>query len=147
VAIAAFFGVTTAMGGGIVHYAQTLLLTILFLALSLLVVWTTRVEELPAAFTRIASPLRELGAPVDEWAHTLTLTVRTLPLLREEFRVLIAGRRLRPQPRTAGRRAQIAARCRELLDLLVAIVASSGRRASDLGRAATQRGGMRSVHR
>ncbi|HEX6453764.1 MAG TPA: ATP-binding cassette domain-containing protein [Trebonia sp.] len=146
VAIAAFFGVTTAIGGGIVHYAQTLLLTILFLALSLLVVWTTRVEELPAAFTRIASPLRKLRAPVDEWAHSLTLTVRTLPLLREESRVLIAGRRLRPRPRTAGRRAQIAERCRELLDLLVAIVASSARRASDLGRAATQRGGMRSVH-
>jgi energy-coupling factor transport system ATP-binding protein len=147
VAITAFFGVTTAMGGGIVHYAQTLLLTILFLALSLLVVWTTRVEELPVAFTRIVSPLRKLGVPVDEWAHTLTLTVRMLPLLREESRVLIAGRRLRPQPRTAGRRAQIAARCRELLDLLVAIVASSARRASDLGRAATQRGGMRIVRR
>jgi hypothetical protein len=31
------------------------------------------------------------------------------------------------------------------MDLVVAIVASAGRRASDLGRAATQRGGMRSA--
>lgn len=45
------------------------------------------------------------------------------------------------------RPAEIAciARCRELLDLVVAIVAAASRRASGLGRAATQRGGMRSV--
>jgi energy-coupling factor transporter transmembrane protein EcfT len=72
----------------------------------------------------------------------MALAVRTLPLLRDEFRVLIAGRRLRASPRATGRRARIVARCRELLDLVVAIVASAGRRASDLGRAATQRGGM-----
>jgi energy-coupling factor transporter ATP-binding protein EcfA2 len=144
-AIVVFFGLTAAIGGGIVHYAQSLLLTVLFLALSLLVVWTTRVEELPAAFVRIARPLRKLGAPVDEWAHTLALAVRTLPLLREELRVLIAGRRLRALPPAASRWARIAARCRELLDLVVALVASAGRRASDLGRAATQRGGMQSL--
>ncbi len=142
VAVVVFFGMTAAAGGGIVHYAQSLLLTILFLTLSLLVVWTTRVEELPAAFVRIARPLRKLGAPVDEWAHTLALAVRTLPLLREELRVLIAGRRLRASPRATSRWARIVGRCRELLDLVVAIVASAGRRASDLGRAATQRGGM-----
>jgi energy-coupling factor transport system permease protein len=142
VAIVAFFGVTAAVGGGIVHYAQSLLLTVLFLALTLLVVWTTRVEELPAAFVRIVRPLRKLGAPVDEWAHAVALAVRALPLLREELRVLIAGRRLRASPRATSRGARIVARCRELLDLVVAIVASGGRRASDLGRAATQRGGM-----
>ena len=47
-----------------------LLLTILFFGLSLLLIWTTRVEDLPAAFTRIAWPLRRLGLPVSEWAHT-----------------------------------------------------------------------------
>jgi energy-coupling factor transport system ATP-binding protein len=143
VAIVLLGGVAAAAGNGIVLYARSLLLTVLFFALSLLVVWTTRVEELPGAFARIAAPLRRFGAPVDEWAHTLALAVRTLPLLRDEFRVLIAGRRLRASPRATGRRARIVARCRELLDLVVAIVASAGRRASDLGRAATQRGGMR----
>lgn len=135
-------GAAAAAGSGIVLYAQSMLLTILFFALSLLVVWTTRVEELPAAFTRIVWPLRGLGVPVSEWAHAVTLAVRTLPLLREELRVLVAGRRLRA-PLPAGRRERALARCRELLDLLVAVVASSGRRASDLGRTAAQRGGMR----
>jgi energy-coupling factor transporter ATP-binding protein EcfA2 len=142
VAVLALGGAAAAAGSGIVLYAQSMLLTVLFFALSLLVVWTTRVEELPAAFTRIARPLRGLGVPVSEWAHAVTLAVRTLPLLREEFRVLVAGRRLRA-PLPAGRRERVIARCRELLDLLVAVVASSGRRAVDLGRTAAQRGGMR----
>jgi len=146
-AVTAFFGVTAAAGNGLAHYAESLLLLILFLALSLLVVWTTRVEELPAAFVRIVSPLRAVRAPVDEWAHTLTLAVRTLPLLHEEIRVLVAARRLRPRPKAAGPRDRITADGRELLDLVVAVVASAGRRASDLGRAATQRGGMRPVRR
>ncbi|HVT69437.1 MAG TPA: ATP-binding cassette domain-containing protein, partial [Trebonia sp.] len=136
-------GVAAAEGSGVVLYVQSLLFTILFFALSLLLVWTTRVEQLPAAFTRLAVPLRWLGLPVSEWAHTMTLAVRTLPLLRDEFRVLIAGRRLRAPLRGAGRRALVIARGRELLDLLVAVIASAGRRASDLGRTATQRGGMR----
>ena len=135
-------GVTAAAGRGLVLYAQAILLGILFLGLSLLVIWTTRVEELPAAFARMTRPLRAVRAPVDEWAHTLTLSVRTLPLLRDESRVLIAGRRLRAAP-PAGRTARVVAGARELLDLVIAVVASSGRRAADLGRAATQRGGMR----
>ena len=133
-----------AAGNGIGFYVQGLLITVLFLGLSLLLIWTTRVEDLPAAFTRIAWPLRRLGLPVNEWAHTMTFAVRTLPLLRDEFRVLIAARRLRAPLRAASRRARALARGRELLDIIVAVVASAGRRASDLGRAATQRGGMRS---
>jgi hypothetical protein len=75
----------------------------------------------------------------------VTLAVRTLPLLRDEFRVLVAGRRLRRPLRAPSRLARVLARCREVLDLVVAVVASAGRRASDLGRTATQRGGMRSL--
>jgi energy-coupling factor transporter ATP-binding protein EcfA2/energy-coupling factor transporter transmembrane protein EcfT len=145
-AILAVGGGAAAAGGGIVLYIQSMLLTVLFFGLSLLLVWTTRVEELPAAFTRVASPLRRLGVPVNEWAYTVTFAVRTLPLLRDEFRVLIAARRLRGPVRAASRRARALARGRELLDLVIAVVASAGRRASDLGRTATQRGGMRSVH-
>jgi energy-coupling factor transport system permease protein len=133
-----------AAGSGIALYVESMLFTVLFFSLSLLLIWTTRVEELPAAFTRIAAPLRRLGLPVNEWAHSVTFAVRTLPLLRDEFRVLIAARRLRKPLRAAGRRPRALARCRELLDLVVAVVASAGRRASDLGRTATMRGGMRS---
>ena len=137
--------VIAAAGSGLVLYLQAMLLTAEFFALSLLVVWTTRVEELPAAFTRIAAPLRKLGAPADEWAHAVTFAVRTLPLLRDEFRVLIAARRLRAAPPPAAGLIRATARGRELFDLVVAVVASAGRRAADLGRAATQRGGLRSA--
>jgi energy-coupling factor transporter ATP-binding protein EcfA2/energy-coupling factor transporter transmembrane protein EcfT len=146
-AIIALGGVAAAAGGGIALYAESMLLTVIFFALSLLLIWTTRVEELPAAFTRVASPLRGLGLPVNEWAHSMTFAVRTLPLLRDEFRVLIAARRLRGPARAPTRRARALARGREALDLVIAVVASAGRRASDLGRTATQRGGMRSSGR
>jgi energy-coupling factor transport system ATP-binding protein len=138
-------GVSAAVGGGFGHYALSMVLAVLFLALALLMIWTTRIEDLPAAFARMARPLRKIGAPVDEWAHTLALTVRTLPLLRDELRVLIAARRLRTPSRATSRRARILARGREPADLVVATVASAARRASDLGRAATQRGGMRPI--
>jgi len=88
-----------------------------------------------------------LGVPVNEWAHTVTFAVRTLPLLRDEFRVLIAARRLRTPSRAANRRTRTIARSHELLDLVIAVVASAGRRASDLGRTATQRGGLQSFDR
>jgi energy-coupling factor transport system ATP-binding protein len=139
-AIVLLGGAAAAAGSGLVLYVQSMLLTVLFFALSLLLIWTTRVEDLPASFTRIASPLRRLGVPVNEWAHTVTFAVRTLPLLRDEFRVLIAARRLRAPLRAANRRT----RSHELLDLVIAVVASAGRRASDLGRTATQRGGLQS---
>jgi len=145
-AIVLLGGAAAAAGSGLVLYVQSMLLTILFFALSLLLIWTTRVEDLPASFTRIASPLRRLGVPVNEWAHTVTFAVRTLPLLRDEFRVLIAARRLRTPLRAANRRTRTLARSHELLDIVIAVVASAGRRASDLGRTATTRGGLRSMN-
>ena len=144
-AIVLLGGAAAAAGNGLVFYVQAMLLTVIFFGLSLLLIWTTRVEDLPAAFTRVAWPLRRLGAPVSEWAHTVTFAVRTLPLLRDEFRVLLAARRLRVPPRAASLRARARAVRRELLDLVIAVVASAGRRASDLGRTATMRGGLRSL--
>lgn len=134
-------GAFTATGGGLIPYVQSLCLTVLFLGLTLLLVWTTHVEALPAALRRLASPLSRLGAPVDEWVHSLALAVRTLPLLREELRILLAARSLRRQkPQSRGLR-HVASGGREVLNLTVAILASASRRARDLGQAATQRGG------
>ncbi|MCU1586013.1 MAG: cobalt transporter [Microbacteriaceae bacterium] len=135
-AVASFFG------HGLALYAQSILLTVLLFALSLVVVWTTRVEQLPGAFTALARPFRLVGAPIEDWAHALALTVRTLPVLQDEIRVLLAARRLRHPSPSGTRRALLASRARELTDLLVAIVASAGRRATDLAHAMTIRGGL-----
>jgi energy-coupling factor transport system ATP-binding protein len=135
-AVASFFG------HGLALYAQSILLTVLLFALSLVVVWTTPVEQLPGAFIALARPLRLVGAPIEDWAHALTLTVRTLPVLQDEIRVLLAARRLRRPSPSETRRARLASWARELADLLVAIVASAGRRATDLAHAMTIRGGL-----
>ncbi len=131
------------LGGGIMLFLQATALTVLLLTLSLVVVWTTSVESLPRAFRTLARPLRALRAPVDEWAHTLTLAIRTLPQLQDEFRVLVAARRLRRTAPTGGPLARMRSRARGAVDLLVGAVAAAGRRSSDLGRAMTVRGGIR----
>ena len=84
-----------AAGSGIVLYVESMLFTVLFFSLSLLLIWTTRVEDLPGAFTAAG------GQPTGTGPH--------------------------PRPRAArprGRRGGL------------------GRRASDLGRTATMRGGL-----
>lgn len=135
--------VASFLGGGIMLFLQATALTVLLLTLSLVVVWTTSVESLPRAFRTLARPLRALRAPVDEWAHTLTLAIRTLPQLQDEFRVLVAARRLRRPAPSGGPLARMRSRARGAVDLLVGAVAAAGRRSSDLGRAMTVRGGIR----
>lgn len=145
VALLIVSGAAAAIGGGWVPYVQSILLSLLVFALSLLVIWTTPVELLPSAFLRMTRPLRVLRAPVDEWAHTLAIVVRSLPLMREETRTLLAARRLRRHVRPHGVGARLRAIVGETLDLVIAVLASAGRRSVDLGRAMTRRGGMPSL--
>jgi energy-coupling factor transporter transmembrane protein EcfT len=135
-AAASFFG------HGIELYLQSILLTALLFALSLVVIWTTRLEQLPGAFIALARPFRFVGAPIDEWAHALTITVRTLPVLQDEVRILLAARRLRRPAPSGRRRARLASVATEIIDVAVAVIASAGRRATELANAMTIRGGL-----
>lgn len=46
---------------------------------------TASAESLVLAFGRILRPLNRAGVPVDEFVSTMRLTVRSLPVLREQF--------------------------------------------------------------
>jgi energy-coupling factor transport system permease protein len=78
--------------------------------------------------------------PVDEWAVAVALCVRSLPLLVDELRTLVAARRLRPAPPRPGR-STLQRWLDEPVDLLVAALAVSMRRAGELAEAITARGG------
>lgn len=125
--------------GDLELYVRFTCLATLLLAASAMVTWTTPLGELAPAFARLAAPLRRLHLPVDEWAVTISLTVRSLPLLFEELRVLLAARRLRPAPDRAG--GALEARLDEGIDILTAALAASLRRAGEVGEAITARGG------
>ena len=120
----------------VLRYMQVLVFGLLLLGASFLVAWTTTLGEIAPAIASLAAPLRRLRLPVDEWAVAIALSLRSLPLLLDEMRILRAGRRLRPSGSGAH-----GARDNTLTDLITAVMAVALRRAGELGEAITARGG------
>lgn len=122
--------------GAVLHYVQAMIFALLLVVSSFLIAWTTPMGEIAPAFAKLAAPLRILRIPVDELAVVVALTLRGLPLLLDEMRILRAARRLRPNGGLLQRATDNA-----LMDILTAAMAVSTRRAGELGEAITARGG------
>jgi energy-coupling factor transport system permease protein len=103
--------------------------------------WTTPLGEIAPAVSRLLAPLKLIRVPVDEFAAAVALCVRSLPLMVDEIRTLVAARRLRPAPPRPGR-STIERWLDELVDLLTAALAVSVRRSGELAEAITARGGI-----
>jgi energy-coupling factor transport system ATP-binding protein len=116
-------------------------LSIVLLGLGALVSWTTNVAEIAPAVGTLGRPLRPLQIPVDDWSVALALALRAFPMLIDEFRVLFAARQLRPKQTPRTRWARLRRRAGEVIDLIVAIVTVTLRRADEMGDAITARGG------
>ncbi|MVU79131.1 energy-coupling factor transporter transmembrane protein EcfT [Nocardia sp. ET3-3] len=129
----------------LVRYAQVIVFGFLLLGSTFLVAWTTPMGEIAPALAKLGAPLKKIGwtrdgvrrtVPVDEWAVVVALTLRGLPLLLEEMRILRAARKLRPKDSLVHRASE-----NPLVDILTASMAVSTRRAGELGEAITTRGG------
>ncbi len=120
----------------VLHYAQTMTFALLLVISSFLIAWTTPMGEIAPALAKLGAPLRLLRIPVDEWAVVVALTLRGLPLLLDEMRILRAARKLRPNDGLLQRATDNA-----MMDILTAAMAVSTRRAGELGEAITARGG------
>ncbi|MGY4098608.1 energy-coupling factor transporter transmembrane component T family protein [Nocardia sp. R16R-3T] len=120
----------------VVRYLNVTVFGLILLAASLLIPWTTPMSDIAPALAKLGAPLRKFRVPVDEWAVVIALTLRGLPLLMDELRVLRAARRLRPKDGLFNRAAD-----NPLVDILTAAMAVSSRRATELGEAITARGG------
>nr|WP_233147914.1 energy-coupling factor transporter transmembrane protein EcfT [Mycobacterium sp. IS-836] len=127
--------------GGLLDFLRLTALSVVLLGLGALVSWTTNVAEIAPAVATLGRRLRPLRIPVDDWAVALGLALRTFPMLIDEFRVLYAARRLRPKdtPRTRGARLRRLAA--DVIDLVVAVITVTLRRADEMGDAITARGG------
>ncbi|MFG1794561.1 energy-coupling factor transporter transmembrane component T family protein [Nocardia sp. NPDC049149] len=123
-------------GHAVLRYAQVVVFGLIMVAASLLVAWTTPMSDIAPALARLGAPLRKIRVPVDEWAVVVALTLRGLPLLMDEIRVLRAARKLRPKDGVLYLATENA-----LIDILTAAMAVSTRRAGELGEAITARGG------
>lgn len=127
--------------GGLGNYVQIMLLAVVALGVCALVSWTTHTSEIAPAVSKLGRPFRRLGLPVDDWAATLALALRAFPMLSQEFRVLAAARRLRPDSLAHTRRERLRRWSGDLVDLLAAAMTAALRRADEMGDAITARGG------
>jgi energy-coupling factor transport system ATP-binding protein len=125
--------------GDLDSFALFLLLSVVIFVASLMIGWTTSVADIAPAVARLCRPLRWFRLPVDEWAITLSLCIRSFPLLLDELRVLVAARRLRPRLTDAQGRRDL---MMEGVDLFSASMVSALRRADEMGDAIRSRGGM-----
>lgn len=127
---------------GVLAVARTTAVAAVLLGTGAMVSWTTNVSEIAPAVAVLGRPLKVFGIPVDERAATLALALRSFPMLSDEFRVLIAARRLRPPQVREGRRGRRGLRwIAEAVDMLTAAITAALRRASEMGDAITARGG------
>ena len=127
--------------GGLLDFLRFSALSVVLLGMGALVSWTTNVAEIAPAVATLGRRLRALRIPVDDWAVALALALRTFPMLIDEFRVLYAARRLRPKERPPNRRARLRRLAADVIDLIVAVLTVTQRRADEMGDAITARGG------
>lgn len=127
--------------GGLLNFLRITALSIVLLGLGAMVSWTTNVAEIAPAVAALGRPLRPLRIPVDDWAVAVSLALRAFPMLIDEFSVLYAARRLRPQDVDVHRRTRGRRWAAELIDLLAAAITVALRRADEMGDAITARGG------
>jgi energy-coupling factor transporter transmembrane protein EcfT len=130
--------------GGLEEWARISALALVVFAAAALVSWTTPLADVAPALARLGTPLRWLRLPVDEWAATIALSIRCLPLLIDEIRTVSAARRLRPNVRLGpkGRGNRLALEFQELLFTSIAV---SLRRGTEMGEAIEARGGFGAI--
>ena len=155
-AIAMFFGVVAGgdpvvsigsasigLGGAIVQL-RFFLVTIGLLLLALLIGWTTPAADLPRAAAWMLAPLRWFRVPIDELVAALTLAVRALPLVADEFATVTTLWRTRPRrPGLEGLNGKLV----EGIDVFATLTTASVRRATELGEALEYRGPTMVRHR
>jgi energy-coupling factor transporter transmembrane protein EcfT len=127
--------------GGLGEFALFWSIALEVLGLAFLVSWTTPLADLAPALGRLASPLRRLRLPVDEVVGAIALSIRCLPLLLEEGRVLSAARRARRSSPTMSLKEV----SEGLEDLIWTALSNSLRRAREIAEAIEARGGVPTV--
>jgi energy-coupling factor transporter transmembrane protein EcfT len=129
--------------GGLEDWARFLLLAIVLVTGAALIGWTTPTGEFAPALARLTRPFQRLPLPIETWIIAIALSVRCFPLLIDEIQTLLAVRRLRAQDHARSPlRSRLHGKVRTAIDLLVAALVASLRRADDMSDAIEARGGL-----
>jgi energy-coupling factor transport system permease protein len=122
--------------GGVIDLARLISLGLTLIAYAALLAWTTTPAGVGLGIGRLLRPLGRIGLPADELATVVALTVRSLPLIRDELMIAYDARRTRPEPH-GGQRP-----IRDLVDMGAVVVVGAHRRAGELSQALIARGSV-----
>jgi energy-coupling factor transport system permease protein len=128
--------------GGLEQFARFLAVSVVLLTAALVISFTTQLADVAPALRRLGRPLRWVRLPVDEWALSIALAMRSFPLLLDEGRTMFAARRLRApaEKRADGRRHSAIG---TLFGLFTTAIVVALRRGREMGTAIDNRGGVR----
>ena len=127
--------------GALTDWARAASLAVVILTAAAVVSWTTPPAAVAPALGRLGRPFRRLRLPIDEWAITVGLSFRCLPLLIDEIRTLGAVRRLRDAHRPRRRRSW-RAMLTDPQELMTAALTVALRRGREFASAMEARGGL-----
>jgi len=127
--------------GGLGNFTRFTMVGVDVLAGAALLGWTTPLADLSPALGRLLGPMRHVRVPVDELVGAIALSIRCLPLLMEEVRVLRAARRAR-RPSSSRSFRELG---EEAVEVVFGALANAIRRAREIAEAIEARGGVPTV--
>ncbi len=111
-----------------------------FILLVSLLTFTTTTTSIAHGQESLLDPLKRIGLPVHEFALTMTIALRFVPIIAEEAERLVKAQASRGADLAAGSRLQFIQQTRKLIPLIVPLFISALERAEELIVAMEARG-------
>ena len=128
------------LGDGLELFLRISTLAAIVLWGSSLIAWVTPTAALAGALRFFLTPLRVLGAPVDQWSLVMASALRGLPMLRDQAQAVLDTAKLRLGQDVATLSLRGSARLS--VDVITAILSATLRGAAETGRAMSMRGAI-----
>ena len=116
--------------------SKYVLISVLIIATSCLLTYTTTPISLTDGIERLLSPLKKIGLPVHDFAMIMTIALRFIPTLLDETDRIIKAQKARGADFESG---NIFKRIKALVPVLIPLLISSFRRADELAFAMDSR--------
>ena len=128
------------VGDGLELFLRVSTLALVVLWGSGLVAWVTPTAALASALRFFLTPLRLLGAPVDQWSLVMASALRGLPMLRDQAQAVLDTAKMRLGQDVAT--LSLGGYARLCVDVITAILSATSRGAAETGRAMSMRGSI-----
>lgn len=128
------------LGDGLELFLRISVLAVIVLWGSALIAWVTPTAALAGALRFFLTPLRLLGAPVDQWSLVMASALRGLPMLRDQAQAVLDTAKLRLGQDVST--LSLGSYARLSVDVITAILSATSRGAAETGRAMSMRGAL-----